>query len=562
MEGKLTSFGKKATKVGKALTTNVSKPAMEMGKAVINGAGLLEEQMITLQGLTDKTAEGLKPLRDQAIALGKSTVFYTNQVAAGQVTLTKAGLDLNQVLTATPQILDFASSSETDFAEAAKGALDVLKGQNLKVQDLVRGQPALVRVTDMLTLAAKSATVETSELIDAFGAGGSTASMFGMEMEETAAVFALLAEQGTRGAAGGTALRQAIVRLVSPATDARDVFKELKLVQSDFFSDDGEEKFLGMANALDKLEGARPSQLFTIFGEKAGPNFLKVAAAGSEKMRELTSTYQQNGVTAKIAGLRTQGIGGKLKMLGSALSGAGQAAADSGLSDWFKEMVTFATFLVDQITLMNPKWIKWGVVAIGLAAALGPVLLIAGQIGLGLAGLMSFMTTVAIPVFGAVATMITGTVVPAITAMTVAMLANPVGLIVAGVLALIAALVLLYKNSETVRDVMDAVWNGILKLVNMVWNEIEGFFVAIAEGTRAVAGFFGYEGDGPAAGADPAALSASQIVGVAGGGSTTHTKQSKLEISMRDIAPGTQVTTDQLDEEVELSLGYAMGGAV
>src|SRR5690606_16945541 len=39
--------------------------------------------------------------------------------------------------------------------------------------------------------------------------------------------------------------------------------------------------------------------------------------------------------------------------------------------------------------------------------------------------------------------------------------ANPVGLVVVALAALTAGLVLLYKNSETARKVMDAMWNGM-----------------------------------------------------------------------------------------------------
>jgi TP901 family phage tail tape measure protein len=562
MESKLGSFGKKATKMGKTLTSKVTAPALALGTAILGGAGLLEEQMITLQGLTGKTAEGLSGVRQQAIDLGKSTIFFTNQVAAGQVTLTKAGLDLNEVLTATPQILDFAAASQQDFADAAKGALDVLKGQSLEVADQIRNQPALVRVTDMLMMAAKSATVEVEELVEGFGAGGSTAKRFGMEMEETAATLALLAEQGSRGAEGGTALRNAIVRLVNPATDAREVFKELKLVQSDFFSDDGEESFLGMANALDKLEGARPSQLFTIFGLKAGPNFLKVAAAGSDKMRQLTEDYKQNGITAKVADLRTKGIIGRLKALGSALSGAGQAAADAGLIEWFTIMVIKATELVNMITMMNPVWLKWAVIAVGLAAALGPVLVVVGSVAVGIGGLITGVTA-AIPVLTAMATFLTATLIPSVLAFAAALWANPITWIVAGVLALIAALVLLYKKNETVRKVFDAVWDGIGKLVGMVRDEVEGFFVSMAKGMQAISNFFTGDDEPGGSATNPAGLSTSQIVAVAGGGrNDTMTKESKVELSFRDVPLGTQVTTDQLDEEVELSLGFAMGGTV
>ena len=57
---------------------------------------------------------------------------------------------------------------------------------------------------------------------------------------------------------------------------------------------------------------------------------------------------------------------------------------------------------------------------------------------------------------GALGVVIYTTVVPAIVAMNAALLANPVGLVVIAVAALVGGLYLLYTNSETVRVVLDA----------------------------------------------------------------------------------------------------------
>ena len=50
------------------------------------------------------------------------------------------------------------------------------------------------------------------------------------------------------------------------------------------------------------------------------------------------------------------------------------------------------------------------------------------------------------------------------------LLANPIGLVVLAIGALVAGLVIAYKKSETFRKFVDGVWNGIKRIVSDVWN--------------------------------------------------------------------------------------------
>src|SRR5690606_5271741 len=49
------------------------------------------------------------------------------------------------------------------------------------------------------------------------------------------------------------------------------------------------------------------------------------------------------------------------------------------------------------------------------------------------------------------------------------LLANPIGLVVAALGALVAGLVYAWQNSETFRSVVTAVWNGIKAVILAVW---------------------------------------------------------------------------------------------
>lgn len=66
-------------------------------------------------------------------------------------------------------------------------------------------------------------------------------------------------------------------------------------------------------------------------------------------------------------------------------------------------------------------------------------------------------------------------------ALNLTMLANPVVLIVAGIVALIAGFVILYKRSEKVREITDKVWAGIKKLGELIANVVIRYVRTLAQ---------------------------------------------------------------------------------
>ncbi|WP_139104618.1 hypothetical protein [Gordonia sp. UCD-TK1] len=51
-----------------------------------------------------------------------------------------------------------------------------------------------------------------------------------------------------------------------------------------------------------------------------------------------------------------------------------------------------------------------------------------------------------------------------------ALTANPIGIVIAVIAALVAGIILAYRNSETFRNIVQAAWNGIKTAVGAVWN--------------------------------------------------------------------------------------------
>lgn len=106
-------------------------------------------------------------------------------------------------------------------------------------------------------------------------------------------------------------------------------------------------------------------------------------------------------------------------------------------------------FLINTLTIVENTAAKW--LSVAASAAYGVVTgILAGEIGL--------------------ATIATGLATAAQWLLNAAMDANPIGIIVIAIVALIAVLGYLYYNNETVRVAIDALWKGIQDLANWIWN--------------------------------------------------------------------------------------------
>lgn len=142
-------------------------------------------------------------------------------------------------------------------------------------------------------------------------------------------------------------------------------------------------------------------------------------------------------------------------------------------------LVSLLTMLVDLVTPILENESVMG--------ALVPVLLAAGAAfaAFKVVGLVSGMSSLLGP---------TGAVTKAVLGLNAAMVANPIGIVVAAIAALVAGLVWLYMNVEPVREAFDAVGRVIADVAKAVWDflqpAIEWVKEAFGEVAEAVGALF------------------------------------------------------------------------
>ena len=126
-------------------------------------------------------------------------------------------------------------------------------------------------------------------------------------------------------------------------------------------------------------------------------------------------------------------------------------------------LTTLATFMVANVLPVIQSVTDW------LGKNSNATMVLVGIVAVATAGIVAMNIATKIAAAAQAAwTIVTGIATAAQWAWNAAMTANPIGLVILAVVAFIAALVLLYKNSETVRNVIDAVWTGIKSAIGGV----------------------------------------------------------------------------------------------
>jgi TP901 family phage tail tape measure protein len=503
------SAGASMAAAGQQTTTALSVPMAAFGALTLKTAGDFEAQMNRVRAVSGATGAEFDALTVLAQDLGASTQYSASQAADAMGFLAMAGFDTNEILTALPATLDLAAAGQIDLATAADIASNVLTGYGFQASELGR-------VNDVLAATFTSTNVDMRMLGDSFKYIAPVASSAGLEFTEVAAAVGLLGNAGIQGEQAGTALRGAIGRLLKPTGAVADTLDELGVSVHDSSGN-----MRSLTDIFSQLEssGADTADMLTIFGLEAGPGMSALLQQGSGALADLTSELDSAGGTAQtIADIQMEGLNGALLEMKSAFEGLLLAVADSGMLETVTGRVETLTTVIQDLTETNPELLNTAAGFVGLLAALGPMLWVGGRVVGTIGALTTAVSSSARFVGLAVdgwkgAGQVWAAGTPLVTRLTAAVRANylataiqadinkrsvatqilantwakivrgaalawaaaqwllnaalnanPIGLVVIAVAALVGGLILAYKHSETFRGFVDGLWASAKEL--------------------------------------------------------------------------------------------------
>lgn len=379
----------KISSYGKSMSLGITAPIVAFGAAALLTVGNFETSMNRVEGVTGATATEMAKLNAQAKALGATTSFSASEAGDAMGYLAQAGFNANQIIGAMPSTLQLAEASQMDLAAAADITSNILAGYGKQVADLAH-------LNDVLVKAADATNTDIAGLGEAMSYVAPVASAMGLAFEETTAAIGMLSNAGIKGSMAGTTLREALGSLANPSKEAAEVIKALGLQAFD-----SKGKMRPMADILGQLQlaGMTAGEALAVFGQRAGPGMLALVKQGSRALIELKGELDNSGGSAAhMAEVQMKGLNGAIKNLQSAFEGLQIALTESGILTWVTNFVTRVAGWITTAISASDGTKNFGLAVAGIAAAIGPTLLVVGK----LVSLISFLTSPIGLVIGAI----------------------------------------------------------------------------------------------------------------------------------------------------------------
>lgn len=470
-------FGNKVKGVGQSLLP-VTGALTGVGAASTVMANNFNDAMSQAAGALDKPMSEMEDLRQLAIQTGQDTVFSATDAGNAITELAKGGLTEADIKAgALKTTMDLAASSGMDLGEAANVVVQAMGAFGLSANESAEAANALAG-------AAAASSTDVEPLTQALAQCSAGAKNAGWSIQETTAVLARFADAGIEGSDAGTSLKTMLQRLAAPTDSAATMIEQLGIQTRDSNGDllGASEIAEELQNKLGGLDSAsRDAALSTIFGSDAMRAATVMMDSGTEGIQKYINAANDQEAAQRLANSQMSDGSRAIEELKGSLETAAIQIGDT-LAPIVQKVAELITALVNKFSAL-PEGVQQVIVVVGiLVAALGPLLMVIGQISLGISAVAGALSKLSEN--EGVATKLVGGIKTAVTGLLGMITAHPV---IAVITAIIAALVTLYNKCEwfregvnrilkAIRDGFFAAWDGIVEFftetIPNAWNEM------------------------------------------------------------------------------------------
>lgn len=341
-------LGQSANAAGRAAMIGGGAGALAMGVSASTYMGF-EKEMSKVSALTQASGDEYEKLVALAKELGATTEYTAQNAAEGMSFLGMAGFKTNQILAATPVLLDAATAAGMDLGRTADIMSDVGQAFGISADEIER-------VADVLSVTAMNANTNVEMMGTSFQYVAASAKVAGQPIEEVAAALAIMANSGIKASKAGTGLR-AMLAVVGSDLGKKKLLREFGVSAWD--AQGNIKPLLTIIQELDKAmtglsTGQKAAKLNLVFGKIAGNAVGTLAnnAGSIDKYRDLTFN-QRDGATKKMAATMRDNLWGSWKGLVSAVESV-QIAIGEAITGELRGFIDTVT----TISRALAKWVK------------------------------------------------------------------------------------------------------------------------------------------------------------------------------------------------------------
>lgn len=441
-----------------------------------------EQGMADLQAITGIVGKDLETISRTARRVGKESGLGAKgavdafTLLASQIQIDKIGL--KGLIQLQKETITLAQAGGMTLSDAATAMAATINQFGLEATHANR-------VVNVLAAGSKYGAAEVTDLAQSFKVTGATAAAAGLSVEQTAGALEVLSQSNVKGSEAGTALRNVILKLQT--TLGMDLSK------------------VGLADALDSLKPKLKdvTYLAKVFGSEniAAAQYLITNAKAVE---EMTTAVTGTSVAQEQAAIRTKTHAEQMKRIQANIDDFKISVLEftGGLSGYASALGEAAVMLSQSLPLFfllkgaiatTAKIVGGGIVVAFVKLTAAAKASVAAMQGAWVAAkayslTAQFMVGIFATLPGRVLAftkaltlqkVATYAAAAAQKVLNIALTANPVGIVIAGITTLVAALVMAYKHCERFRRLIDS-WvegfKGLASWIGKAWDAVKKFF--------------------------------------------------------------------------------------
>ncbi|OJH31507.1 Phage-related minor tail protein [Wolbachia endosymbiont of Armadillidium vulgare] len=332
---------------------------------------------------------------------------------------------------------------------------------------------------------------KAKDMVEALAIVGGTAKQFGLKFEQTSSLVNAFISLGKQPAKAATAINALLSKLQTAEGQGKEfkaALEEMGITAEEMvqrISESGEEALLHFFQTLKKMDNQeRSTILMKLFGQEYQDDIALLAGSFNkyeDAIKLLANTEKYGSSLQKEFKNRADTTANKLKLLRNAIAEVGMNLG-SVMLPTLKSIAEFLQEKTRYIAEFAEKYPTLTTAIMGTVAALISLKIVAVGLGYGFTLLGSTIFSLKANLFG-VFSFLSATVFPAVVtglrAITLAIMSNPIGLLVAG---LVTGAALVIANWQKVKDFFSSLWKSLIEPIGKAFSWIgESVFGKVLE---------------------------------------------------------------------------------
>ena len=449
-----------------------------------------DSAMSEVSAISGATGKDLQMLRDTAKEFGSTTMFSASEAADALKYMSLAGWDANTSASALGGVLDLAAASGMELGAASDMVTDYLSAFGMEAEK--SGYFA-----DLLAYSQANANTSAEGLGEAYKNCAANLNAAGQDIETTTSLLAMMANQGLKGSESGTALAAMMRDLTAKMEDGKVQIGDTAVAVMD-----ANGNYRDLTDILKDVEKAtngmgdaeRAAALSTTFTSDSIKGLNLIMNAGVDEAAKFEEELRNcDGTAAEMAKTMQDNLGGDLTSLSSQFEGV-QIALYEKFEPALRKGVEVLSELLKGVQFVIDHSSEF----IAVLAAMGS----------GVAAYVAYTTALKVMQEGWMALEVVQKASAAAQAvLNAVMAANPIGILIAAITALVAAFTVLWNTNEgfretvlqtwetiktgvsnavtAVKEFLESAFEQIKTIITTVWENIKTFTVEIWKGLKA-----------------------------------------------------------------------------